>query len=323
MGAGAKFIARDPWPALARLDVHAYATTRAQFESKLALRFGEQGPLGHPRLSLLGFYTPFSYYGPGNDPPAVRQVIYKPLGASLALETVYALWSAWHLRLGASAQAMRMTGLEAVSDSLDVAEVLPESMPGVHGGGEDLWEAALEWDTRDEEELPSRGGYAGARFGHSSPASDFAFGRSELFAVGYWQPWAPVEIAAKALHRAVYGEAPFYDLPVLGERKILRGIPDRRLRDRQAEALQSELRYTFHLDLPVIARYFGNTWQIAAFGEMGRVEKDLAALHEARWHPAGGVGGRLLVGRRLGALRGDLGFSGYGFGLYVDFNQAF
>jgi hypothetical protein len=34
------------------------------------------------------------------------------------------------------------------------------------------------------------------------------------------------------------------------------------------------------------------------------------------------VGGRLIIGRRLGAVRGDLGFSRFGYGLYVDFNQA-
>ena len=62
---------------------------------------------------------------------------------------------------------------------------------------------------------------------------------------------------------------------------------------------------------------------MAAFGGAGRVGEDFRSASGETLHWAGGVGGRLIVGSRLGALRGDLGFSRFGYGLYVDFNQAF
>jgi len=103
----------------------------------------------------------------------------------------------------------------------------------------------------------------------------------------------------------------------------LRGITRKRLRDNSAQALQAEARYLFALKLPLIARYLGYQWQIAAFGGCGRVGEDFAGASREALHWSGGVGGRLIIGKRLGALRGDLGFSEYGVGLYIDFNQAF
>jgi hypothetical protein len=53
------------------------------------------------------------------------------------------------------------------------------------------------------------------------------------------------------------------------------------------------------------------------------VGSDFAAATRAAAHFSGGLGGRLLVGRRQGAIRGDLAFSAYGAALIIDFNQAF
>jgi hypothetical protein len=62
---------------------------------------------------------------------------------------------------------------------------------------------------------------------------------------------------------------------------------------------------------------------MAAFAGAGRVGADFASASREEIHAAAGAGGRLLIGKRLGAVRGDLAFSRFGYGLYLDFNQAF
>jgi hypothetical protein len=323
LGVGGKWIARDPIPGWSRLEAHTLVTTRAQFEFKSTLRFGPHGYWGDPRIGLESYYTPYSYYGRGNDPAEAQKLIYEPLGLRFSGETFYPILYRFKVRLAVMGQAVRMQSIHSNSTQAYRDLILPPNTAGYNGGNQDLWESTLEWDGRDDEDLPRQGLHTGLKVGHSTPLSDFNYGKGELFSVLYWLPHPNIEWAAKALHRGIFGAAPFYDWPALGERKLLRGIPDRRLRDRQAEALQSEVRYTFKLALPLIASWFGDTWQIATFGEMGRVEKDFNSIMRSQWHPSGGVGGRLLVKHRLGALRGDLGFSGYGLGLYIDFNQAF
>lgn len=323
MGAGAKFLAKRPFEGVEKLDVQAYLTTRLQFDSKLEWRWQRHGYWGRPRMGWEGFYTPFSYYGSGNDPAERGKIIYSPLGGKVFIASLYPLVGSWQIRLDGEIQAVEMTHISADGGDSLRQTVLPSTTPGIDGGWQDQGKISLIWDSRDDEDLPARGVFAGMLLGHSSPALDFDYGSYEIFFARYWSWWPSLEGAGKISHRGVTGGAPFYERPALGDRKTLRGIPDRRLRDRQAEAIQTEIRYAFHLALPFIADWFGDTWQVAAFGELGRVEKDIPSVLESRWHPSAGVGGRLLIKERLGAMRGDLGFSGYGFGLYVDFNQAF
>jgi hypothetical protein len=338
LGVGAKWIARDPIPGWSRFDIHGYATTRAQFDIKAGFRHqpvalarsasGSVGWAWEPRWTLEGYDTPFSYYGPGNRPAKSHQLIYEPFGFQAKLENRLMPMgeqgaSPWRMRFQVGWQWQTMLAMgESMTDSLRDA-VLPPTTPGYSGGALDWWEIAFEYDSRDDEDLPVRGLWAGTIWGHSSPLADFDFGRGEVFAAAYSPLGHGWEVASKVMHRAVFGPAPFSEKPELGNRKLLRGIPDQRLRDNQAQALQGELRWGFPLKLPWIARYFGQEWQLAAFMEAGRVGPDVREVLKEEWHPAVGIGGRLLIHDRLGAMRGDLGFSEFGWGLYVDFNQAF
>jgi hypothetical protein len=337
-GIGAKWIARNPLPGWNRFDIHGYATTRSQFDIKANFR---HEPLRlpllatlpnqvvvEPRFLLEGYDTPFSYYGPGNNPLQEHQLTYEPLGFQSRLETRW-MWKQaervmpWKIRMQAGVNWQNMLAVgETMSDSLRNL-VLPSTTPGYAGGGFDWWELAFEYDTRNDEDLPSQGIWMGTIWGHSSPLATFDFGRGEVFAAAYLPLGAAWEVAAKASHRAVFGPAPFTEKPDLGNRKVLRGIPDQRLRDNHAESIQAEIRLGFPLALPLISRLLGKDWQLVGFAELGRVGNHLSAIQQAQWHPAAGLGGRLIIHDRLGAMRGDIGFSEYGWGLYIDFNQAF
>ena len=109
----------------------------------------------------------------------------------------------------------------------------------------------------------------------------------------------------------------------MGDENVLRGVNHKRFRDRSAQAAQAELRFGFPLALPYIDAWLGHEWQLATFVETGRVGSTFASASQADLHFSSGVGGRLLIGKRLGAVRGDLAFSSYGFALIIDFNQAF
>jgi len=83
------------------------------------------------------------------------------------------------------------------------------------------------------------------------------------------------------------------------------------------------LRFNFPLALPIIRSWLGKDWQIATFAETGRVGSDFEDASHAALNFSGGVGGRLIFNNRVGAMRGDLGFSEHGVALIVKFNQAF
>ena len=178
-------------------------------------------------------------------------------------------------------------------------------------------------DTRDDDRLPSRGWHAGHWIGHSLASGRYPYGAMETWLAAYAVPARDWEAAAKVFQRTVSGEPPFYALPYLGDKRLLRGIPGKRLRDRSVQAAQAEVRWGFRLAVPGVAAFLGDTWQLAAFAGVGRVGPDFTAASLESPHPSGGVGGRLILGKRLGAIRGDLGFSGFGLGVYIDFNQAF
>jgi outer membrane protein assembly factor BamA len=218
---------------------------------------------------------------------------------------------------------VEMTAFEATGGGPPDPDVLPPDLAGYRGGWDGLLGLALEFDTRDDESLPSRGWHAGQRVGRSPPGLDYGYAALETWTAAYAAPHPRWETAVKVQQATVLGRAPFYAYPYLGDKRLLRGISEKRLRDRSAQAAQAEVRWGFRLALPLIARYFGEDWQVAAFGGAGRVGEDFRSALGETLHWAGGVGGRLIIGRRLGALRGDLGFSRSGYGLYVDFNQAF
>lgn len=323
-GGGGKFLHRA-FLGGDELDLQIYGTTKGQAEAKIEhRRLHWAGGPWRSRLEAEGFFYPESWFGGGNHPRDADEEVYTPLGGRSELEVGRTLDSGLLAHGFFQARWVDMRDMPAAPGTSGPGVTpLGPNLPGYLGGWDDLAGIALEYDTRDDERLPSRGWHAGQRLAHSLAGGDYAYGWIETWLAHYSRPWPAWEFAAKGFQQTVIGRAPFYALPYLGDKRLLRGIPEKRLRDRSAQALQAELRWTFRLALPLIARYFGDTWQMAAFGGAGRVGSDFGDAGREEIHAAAGAGGRLLIGKRLGAVRGDLAFSRFGYGLYVDFNQAF
>jgi hypothetical protein len=200
--------------------------------------------------------------------------------------------------------------------------ILGVGVKGHDGGAADQWTVGLEYDSRDNHDVPSRGLWAGQNLG-SSLAGTSNFQSSESWFAAYDTWGRHVEVASRLWQKTLYGDPDFFVEPNLGNEDVLRGVPHKRFRDKSAQALQAEIRYGFPLALPIIRSWLGKDWQIAAYGETGRVGSDFTEASRATLNYSGGIGGRLIFNNRVGCMRGDLAFSEHGMALIVKFNQAF
>ena len=111
----------------------------------------------------------------------------------------------------------------------------------------------------------------------------------------------------------VSGEAPFYDLCMLGRSRDLRGYPTGQYRDRAMIATQAEWRSEWWWR-------FGAT----AFLGAGEVKPDFGALTWKDALPGGGVGLRFTLAQRNHVnLRADYAWGRDSTGLYISVAEAF
>ena len=265
---------------------------------------------------------PDSYFGGGNNPADSDETYYTPEGGHLSLDLVRPLPHGFRILFSGKGEAYRIVNVHKADGDTAVQHILGANVPGWNGGTADQWQTGIEYDTRDNEDVPARGIYAGQHIG-SSLAGEFKYQSAETWISGYQPLGSHWETSARLWQKTLFGDPPFFVEPYLGDENVLRGVNHKRFRDRSAQAAQAELRFNFPLSLPLIDAWLGHDWQMATFAEAGRVGNDFVTASQAGIHYSGGVGGRLLIGKRLGAIRGDLGFSAYGWALIIDFNQAF
>ena len=154
----------------------------------------------------------------------------------------------------------------------------------------------LEYDTRDNFLSPQRGvdvfldGNAYVRaFG-----SDVDFGKSRLQAVYYGRLGGPWGFGLRLDANYAWGDVPFFERPALS----MRGLRAGRYMDNVALLTEGEARY-----------WIDPRWMVIAFGGVGRVAPAWDDLGSASNVPAGGVGFRYLIARRMGLQAGlDVGF---------------
>ena len=265
IGAGLKFIDRAFLAGQGRpgdeLELLGYVTSKGQAEVEIEHRRLQWG--GTPwrtDLELEGFYYPETWFGGGNHPREADRHVYTPVGWRGEAALGRPLGSGRLLKGFLEARFMEMTSLEAAGGGPPDPDVLPPELAGYRGGWDGLAGLSLEFDTRDDESLPSRGWHAGQRAGRSPPGLDYDYTGLETWAAAYATPHPRWETAVKIQQATVLGRAPFYAYPYLGDKRMLRGISEKRLRDRSAQAAQAEVRWGFRLPLPLIARFFGDEW---------------------------------------------------------------
>jgi hypothetical protein len=309
-----------------RMEYRVLYTTRNQSELRISNRTaGFFGTGWEARFEGSFQRFPDNYFGGGNNPADSSEVEYSPLGG-------YVFTYFTHTLIPSIPSVKFVTGVRA--DGWDISrvhrtdgrpgadQILGPAVTGYRGGVADLWESGIEYDTRDNKDVPSRGLHAGQHFG-AALAGGFNFQAVESWVTAYETLGRRWEFAGKLWQKTLTGDPPFFVQPNLGNEDQLRGVPHKRFRDNSAQLVQAEARFGFPLALPVIRSWLGKDWQIATFGEVGRVGVDFEDAVHAAPHFSGGVGGRLIFNDRVGCMRGDLGFSEHGMAFIVKFNQAF
>lgn len=123
-------------------------------------------------------------------------------------------------------------------------------------------------------------------------------------------------IAAQVAAMSLTGTVPFNNLALLGGEGLMRGYYQGRYRDKNLLAMQTEGRW-----LPF---GFSKRWGGTLFAGLGTVAPSLNTirLNQFRWAVGGGV--RFLFFQRKDVyLRGDLGITREGTGLYFSLGEAF
>ena len=225
------------------------------------------------------------FYGVGGDlPGGARKIGYQLEGWMSMQQALY--------RVGESRNwfALRWFYLDFASRAVreNDAAVLPENELETRNSG---FGPSWEFDSRDNVFTPRKGVHAGidALFYREAIGSDrdFETWRAHLF--GFFPAGERWIVGVRVDGRVASGDVPFYQLPFVD----LRGIPLGRYQDERAAVLESELRF----------RVAGR-WELVGFAGVGRAWGRRVELGDAGDQPAGGVGFRYEIARRLGLWAG-------------------
>jgi len=250
---------------------------------------------------------PSIWYGEGSPPPDSMKARYQPtyLMADSRLARYFARGWALEGSLGLDLEDM---------DRREEGAFLSSRVVASEGGAFWIAGAALEYDGRDLPENPREGAYLRIQSRTAMPGSYSVWTHWQNDVSHAWSLWRFTTIA-RVRTVGAWGNVPFWELPALGFRDVMHGLPNRRLRGDAAQCAGAELR--FHV--PTI---WGSQWQLASFLEEGR-----AGTHRGVWTegtlPAAGGGVRLVLDGGKAILRADVGASPEGKGIYLDFGQAF
>ncbi len=263
-----------------RYDAKILVTTHSQIETKLDHRNTRfLGSAWELRAGVEALRYPDTYYGSGNNPADSDETYYTPEGGDAYAELRHSLPHSFRILLAGKTEWYRIRDIHK-ADGSGAGDIFNSNLPGHDGGATDLWETGVEYDTRDNLDVPREGIYAGQRVG-TSLLGEFQYASSETWINGYRPVGEHWETAGRLWQRTLFGDAPFFDQPYLGDENTLRGVNYKRFRDRSAQLAQAEVRYGFPLSLPIIDSWLGHEWQIAAFGEAGRVGTDFSAASQA------------------------------------------
>jgi len=194
--------------------------------------------------------------------------------------------------------------------------LIRDEVTGLHGGTDVGIGISAALDSRDNRYNAFHGAFVLANliFYPDFMGTTYPFGKFELDVRKYFNPWLKHVIAIQGTTTYIHGDAPFYDLAMLGGEDRMRGYYKGALRDKVLFDTQVEYR------MP-LWKIFGITGWIAT-GEVARAYKDLT--YDGLWLSYGG-GLRIKVdsGNNIN-LRIDMGFGPNGVhGLYLNFSEAF
>jgi len=307
-GGGAKLRWQDPFDHPGYMDLTAYTTVRHQ--SNVDATVERDSLDGVWRLTAFGEIGRFpeEWFGPGDPPPDSLPGVYTPTYAG-----GYAQVSRW-LPGGFSVGAQLYAENTSIRTNRQGVFAVDSSWVGIHGGTDFDGSLILEREGRDLKENPKSGSYLSLKLQTALPGADFDWQDLVADASDAISQGDFTEVGR--IHKEeAWGNVPFWEIPFLGWRKSLRGLPNKQLRGESVQCIGWETRWNG----PKIWVF---PMQPALFAELGQ-----AGTHggvwsaDPRWAAGFGLRSPLAGGRAV--LRADYGWSQFGSGLYVDFGQAF
>lgn len=261
----------------------------------------------------LGYYRyNYFFYGVGNDNPPDFSELYDVTFPRVRINAMRLLRRDLYLGLQYAWDGFEVSGLDPNG------QLIAGDIPGFDGGAVSGFGLVLNYDTRDNLFWPMRGWFVEglAYFNERFLGSAFRYSRYTLNAARYFRmPWKPVDhvLATNVLLDFATGEPPFYQMPMLGGPKRMRGYYEGRFRDRNMLLLQAEYR----------APLF---WRVGAvaFLNYGLVARHLRTfgLNNSRWTYGGGL--RFLLDKQNKInIRVDYGYGRGGGGFYLTVAEAF
>ncbi|HMO39655.1 MAG TPA: BamA/TamA family outer membrane protein [Saprospiraceae bacterium] len=259
----------------------------------------------------LGYYRYFyRYFGIGNATRLADEEIYSATFPRVRLNVLRLLRPKLYAGLRYWFDDYRIT------ERAEAGELIRNDLVGSEGGIVSALGAVAIYDSRDYIFFPTRGALIETVWLSNSRTlgSDFNFNRFSLDASIYhtfrWQH----TLALNGFVDFTFGDTPFFQLPLIGGTRRLRGYWEGRFRQEKLWIAQAEYRF------PLFWR-FG----MVAFGGVGSVAPELSAFGQQRVHYSVGSGLRILLSKndRIN-VRVDVGIDETGRWLpYITVGEAF
>jgi hypothetical protein len=297
---------------LSEIALYSFITTRLQFGSVLdnAVYSNKNKYFFLGRTRYQQF--PLLYYGIGPDAPLNNPVTVESEYVQFRQRVLRNVVSNWYAGLEIDIQHLGRVNFENSGRDYDFPV-------GAQGSTSSGIGAALVFDDRKNVLNVRKGNFLEAGFLTYSKAlgSTFPF-RSYLIDARLYRPLGRRNrvLAAQFLGTFMNGTVPFNNLAMLGGSELLRGYYQGRYRDKNLMAIQGELRW-----LPF---GFSHRWGGTVFAGLGTVAPTLSEFQKdkLRWTVGGGV--RFLFFQRKDVyLRGDIGVTAEGTGIYFSLGEAF
>tara|TARA_R100000908_G_C3757190_1_gene152024 strand:+ start:5574 stop:6749 length:1176 start_codon:yes stop_codon:yes gene_type:complete len=202
--------------------------------------------------------------------------------------------------------------------------IIQQQPLGVEGTRATSLGGGLIWESRDSEFEPSTGFYGRAEIkvgnGVLGSAVDYFMVESDVRAYTSFHLIRNITFANRLSFNHSSGEVPYWLLPELGGEDLMRGYPENRFRDDNSILLNTELR-TWLFDWPEYDVRLGGT----LFMDLGRTFPNGTSISDITGDlkHTFGFGGTSSFFNRNFILRGDVGFSPEGYGIYFTAGYLF
>lgn len=280
-------------------------------ENQVLITFPYNFFLKQDRYWVKGEYAyyiyPYQYYGTGSNINLDEYEIYT--AEFLRAETNLLYQAKPSLYLGPTIFYDRYFNIDISQDG----ELYRQQINGINPGNVFGLGATLIYDKRNNVFSPCGGYYLEGRILQYENAfiGDYSFTDMYVDIRKYFAPLDKTELACQFFHQSVFGNAPFYNLAMLGGGRQMRGYYKGGYRDNHQTVLQTEVRQYIHKRVLISA--FGGIGSIS--NSIGNYDKVLGSY---------GIGIRAEINQKEHIrIRVDYARGANTSGFYININEAF